>query len=75
MSLCPCRDDTSYVTIVTICLNERYFSYRLESKKEQTMNFKNHVTRLSQYKSALQRMEKNEVERTHAPIKANISEK
>ena len=30
------------------------------------MNFRNHVTRLSQYKSILQRMEKNEVERTHA---------
>jgi redox-sensing transcriptional repressor len=30
------------------------------------MNFKNHVTRLSQYKATLQRMEKNEVERTHA---------
>ena len=30
------------------------------------MNFRNHVTRLSQYKAALQRLEKNEVEKTHA---------
>ncbi|MFA6617757.1 MAG: redox-sensing transcriptional repressor Rex [Candidatus Neomarinimicrobiota bacterium] len=30
------------------------------------MNFKNHVTRLSQYKATLQRMEKEGVEQTHA---------
>ncbi|MEA2076392.1 MAG: redox-sensing transcriptional repressor Rex [Candidatus Marinimicrobia bacterium] len=30
------------------------------------MNFENHVTRLSQYKSALQRFEKDGIERTHA---------
>lgn len=30
------------------------------------MNFKNHVTRISQYKSALERLNKDEVERTHA---------
>lgn len=30
------------------------------------MNFKNHVTRLSQYKATLQRLEKNGVEKTHA---------
>jgi len=30
------------------------------------MNFRNHVTRLSQYKAALQRLEKKGVERTHA---------
>jgi len=30
------------------------------------MNFKNHVNRLSQYKAVLQRMHKNEVEKTHA---------
>lgn len=30
------------------------------------MNFKNHVNRLSQYKATLQRMEKIDVERTHA---------
>ena len=30
------------------------------------MNFKNHVTRLSQYKSVLQRLEQNDVEKTHA---------
>lgn len=30
------------------------------------MNFKNHVNRLSQYKATLQRMEKNDIERTHA---------
>ena len=30
------------------------------------MNFKNHVNRLSQYKAVLQRMDKNEMEKTHA---------
>lgn len=30
------------------------------------MNFKNHVTRLSQYKSVLQRLEKTDIEKTHA---------
>ncbi|MCF7832345.1 MAG: redox-sensing transcriptional repressor Rex [Candidatus Marinimicrobia bacterium] len=30
------------------------------------MHFKNHVTRLSQYKAALQRLDNNNVERTHA---------
>jgi redox-sensing transcriptional repressor len=30
------------------------------------MNFKNHVNRLSQYKATLQRMQKNDIERTHA---------
>jgi len=30
------------------------------------MNFRNHVTRLSQYKAALQRLEEKGVERTHA---------
>ena len=30
------------------------------------MNFKNHVNRLSQYKAVLQRMDRNEVDKTHA---------
>lgn len=30
------------------------------------MNFKNHVTRLSQYKSVLQRLDQNEIDKTHA---------
>ena len=37
------------------------------------MNFRNHITRISQYKAALQRMDKNGVERTHAEtISAHI---